>query len=133
MKRTPLKRSPIVRKTPLARTQPPKPKRKGSPRTSVEFSENTRRKARIRANFACEATNCRTPPIQHHHRRMRSQGGIGQLANDHLVCPEHHRQIHDNPDWAYRHGLLVKSHNEPVDVPVFAGCPLDCQEDHVSQ
>lgn len=48
-----------------------------------------------------------------HHRKRRTQGGDNSLANLLAVCFTDHRFIHDNPDWAYERGLMIRR-NDPV-------------------
>ena len=54
-----------------------------------------------------------------HHRKLRSQGGQDDTAN--LLCTHRtcHDRIHANPAWAYRAGLLVRSHDDPATRPVW--------------
>jgi hypothetical protein len=63
------------------------------------------------------------PHLHKHHRKMRSQGGGGQPSNILKVSPELHGMIHAHPEVAYKHGLLVKSFDDPahieVDIPAF--------------
>lgn len=53
-----------------------------------------------------------------HHRKLRSQGGTDDEANIMLVTPEQHAWIHANPEKAYELGWLVKSWQDPAEVPV---------------
>jgi len=73
------------------------------------------------------------PLLHKHHRKMRSQGGGGHPANILKVSPELHSMIHAHPEVAYRHGLLVKSFDDPalidVDVPAFLA-ELGQEHDH---
>jgi hypothetical protein len=63
-----------------------------------------------------------------HHRRMRSQGGL-HVAED-LVSlggsgtTGMHGWVHAHPAAAIRLGLIVQSHHDPLDVPVFLSVPL---------
>jgi hypothetical protein len=56
--------------------------------------------------------------IHRHHRKMRSQGGTDDPSNIMFVSPELHRFIHDNPGLSYARGWLVKSWQEPSEVPI---------------
>lgn len=48
-----------------------------------------------------------------HHRKRRSQGGDGFWGNMIELPAEVHQMVHENPEVAYQHGLLVKSHDDP--------------------
>lgn len=136
-----MKRTPLIRKTGLKRTPfkpqpprqhrtPPKPSRSG-----INFTEKIKAKARLRAGDRCEvgAPGCSGQINQYHHRRMRSQGGVGSLVNCLACCSSCHTRIHQRVEWAYRHGLLVKSWLEPHEVPVVTGCEYPCDEEHRRQ
>jgi hypothetical protein len=142
-----MKKTELVRKTPMRRTAiksttqnlkrarireaKPKPPR----RDGVNFPEKIKEKARYRAGFQCEVKgpHCNGRIEQFHHRRMRSQGGVGTLVNCLCVCGPDHTLIHQKTDWAYRHGLLVKSWLEPHEVDVHAACGTDCARNHLAQ
>ncbi len=64
---------------------------------------------RTRCNGVCEV--CGERPAEHpHHKLRRSQGGKHTLDN--LLCVDAicHRQIHDNPAWAYDQGYMIRAH-----------------------
>ena len=129
-----MKRSPLQRKTPLARSGTIKAKPRRAPkRDTVEFGETTKKKVRIRADFRCELVGCHHHIQEFHHRKMRSAGGKGTILNCLALCTVHHRSIHDNTGWSYRHGLLVKGCYEPNVVAPITGCGIDCLEDHAAQ
>jgi hypothetical protein len=96
--------------------------------SAKEFSDST--KLQVFRRYGGKCGMCGGPPEEYHHRKMRSQGGTGEYANCLLVCHRCHRQIHDNPDWAYRHGLLVRSHNHPNTVKTWLNCQISCFEKH---
>ena len=48
-----------------------------------------------------------------HHRKLRSQGGSGAWGNMIELPVAIHQMVHENPEVAYQHGLLVKSHDDP--------------------
>lgn len=56
--------------------------------------------------------------VHRHHRRMRSQGGSDDSSNIMLVTPQQHVWIHLNPAKAYEMGWLVKSWQDPAQVPI---------------
>ena len=45
----------------------------------------------------CTAEHCETPPgrCDAHHDLPWSEGGATSVANGRLLCPHHHRRIHD--------------------------------------
>jgi hypothetical protein len=101
----------------------------------VEFGEDVRSTVRRRAFGRCEvkAPGCRDGIHHYHHRLLRSHGGSGTLENCLGVCGPCHATIHANPDWAYRHGLLVRAFNQPDAVNWFNGCGPGCDENHAGQ
>lgn len=135
MKKSELKRKTPIKRAPFKRTVQREPRDRPAQRDGVKFSEKVKRKARLRAGNRCEVggPNCTGEIEQYHHRRMRSQGGLGTLSNCLCVCATDHTLIHQKPDWAYRHGLLVRSWLEPHEVPVHAHCGPGCQTSHLSQ
>ena len=62
--------------------------------------------------------------MHRHHRKLRSQGGDDSEQNIMLVSPEQHRWIHDNPAASYARGWLVKSWQDPAEVPVTGTWPI---------
>ena len=69
--------------------------------------------------------------LHKHHRKMRSQGGGGHPANILQITPDLHAWIHENPEVAYRHGLLVHSYDDPADVPIdIPGFLYELGKDH---
>jgi len=65
----------------------------------------------------CEL-GCGRPAIHTHHRKLRSQGGDESAENLLRVCLECHTRIHAEPAEAYANGWLVKSFQNPAEVPV---------------
>jgi hypothetical protein len=56
----------------------------------------TRRKAFIRARFACEVPGCRSKRcLDVHHIVFRSMGGSNKLSNLVVVCSGHHQALHE--------------------------------------
>jgi hypothetical protein len=51
-----------------------------------------------------------------HHRKRRSQGGDDSYGNIIELPPEIHEWVHREPEIAYKHGLLVHSHDNPSDI-----------------
>ncbi|MDB4960161.1 MAG: hypothetical protein JWP01_160 [Myxococcales bacterium] len=56
----------------------------------------TKRKALVRAMFACEVPGCRSKKhLDCHHIVFRSQGGSNKLSNIVILCSGHHQQLHE--------------------------------------
>lgn len=78
--------------------------------------DETRRQVEAAGGYRCQASTygfgstvpC-TPGLQIHHRRLRSQGGTHSPTNLVVLCPGHHREVHDNPARGYACGLLVRA------------------------
>lgn len=125
-----MKRTELKRKSPMRRQTA---SRKAS---KVDFSADVRALVRRRASDRCEVgiPNGCGGPIQHfHHRLLRSHGGTGTEENCLGACGRCHTAIHANPDWSYRHGLIVRSLNQPADVANWSGCAIGCDENHAGQ
>lgn len=57
-----------------------------------------------------------------HHRKRRSQGGDNSYGNIIEIPSDIHELVHQQPEIAYQHGLLVHSHDNPADIrPDVAG------------
>jgi len=56
------------------------------PRAGVEFDAKTKDLARVRAGGACEGCGAENVPLEHHHRKFKSRGGLGVVENDALLC-----------------------------------------------
>jgi hypothetical protein len=56
------------------------------------------------------------------HRVSRGQGGLWTPANGQWLCGSGttgcHGRLHANPDWAYRHGLMLRRGSNPTGIPV---------------
>jgi hypothetical protein len=61
-----------------------------------------------------------------HHRRLRSQGGHAGPTVD--LCGHCHHLCHHNVDWSHRHGLILRTGDDPS--VLVTGCSLDCRTDH---
>ena len=62
--------------------------------------------------------------LHRHHRKRRSQGGSDDEVNIMLVTPEQHDWIHRHPALSYERGWLVKSWQDPAEVPIQGEWPL---------
>ena len=121
-----MKRSGSLRRSPISRKRPSRKHPHRSMRFEAQalYESVTRRSRGI-----CEL--CRDAPAsEFHHRRMRSAGGLDIFDNlIHLCRACHHDTVHANPDWSYRHGLLLRrggtDHPDPV-----IGCWMECTMDH---
>lgn len=54
--------------------------------------------------------------VHRHHRKRRSQGGDDSYGNVVDLAPEVHELVHQEPEKAYEHGLLVRSHDDPSQI-----------------
>ena len=69
-----------------------------------------------RANGLCEAM---VPPVctfrgtDFHHRKLRSQGGVGEVNAGLLLCRACHHWVHHHPRQAEARGLIVRSMHDP--------------------
>lgn len=53
-----------------------------------------------------------------HHRQLRSQGGEHKPENGLFICHLCHDHIHKHPKESYENGWLVRSHEQPENIPV---------------
>ena len=79
-----------------------------------------------RSHGVCELLGDRPATEMHHRRRAGRVDSVENLL--HLSSYAHHGLIHANPDWSYRHGLLLRGKDSP-DL-LIVGCPLSCLIDH---
>lgn len=74
-----------------------------------------------RAMGMCEImsreTGCNGRAEHLHHRRLRSQGGEHTVENLIHICSPCHTWLHAHPAIAYTNGWLVKSTNNPREIP----------------
>lgn len=108
----------------------PKARTKKTRRLNREFSQETKETAASIVGHRCAVAHCGGRIDEFHHRQLKSSGGLGVLANCLPLCSKHHLQIHQNPDWAYRHGLMVSRYASPELQPSILWCGLSCHEDH---
>lgn len=92
-------------------TKPRKPINRVSAHQKVKLAEYARLKKQWRyivTNGTCSVAGCLNPADKSPHHVF---GRFGQLLNDTRywlpVCLQHHRQIHDQPEWARANGLLA--------------------------
>lgn len=89
----------------------------------VEFSPATRRAIYARDLGRCaRCSRALGPGANAHHRKLRSRGGLGTLANGVLLCGSGttgcHGWAHANVRAATDLGLIVASWDDPAEVPV---------------
>lgn len=53
-----------------------------------------------------------------HHRKLRSQGGQNTMSNLVAVCGPCHSHAHLHRYLAFRFGWIVKSYDDPAQVPI---------------
>lgn len=120
-----MKRVPLVRRTPLKRSQKPirrsrqSQKRKRPP----GFSEETKAFVRRRSGNKCEARaeGCTGKATQFHHRQLREHGDHRDVNCLHVCAWCHIPVIHGHPELSYVMGWLVPSYMDPAEVPVLRG------------
>lgn len=97
----------------------------------TDFSDDTKGYVRYRAGHRCEM--CRQRPIAaFHHRKLRRHGD-NTPENCLGLCDTCHHLIHnDRIEWAYRHGFLLRSWQDPAAVGVWFRCTSHCFLDHVA-
>ena len=104
-----LPRSPLARKTPLARAQRPLPRGKGiKPRSAKREAQDEDYRALV-DEIVADALVCAVcrvnPPSDPHHLLPQSSGkGRMDPENIKAVCRPCHRYIDDHPAWAMANG-----------------------------
>lgn len=105
-----MKRSPLLRKTPIRRSgrlNPVSPKRKAQKDERAEIRD----RVFARDSYRCLLWfdhNCEgglTP----HHLRKASQGGPYAVSNLVTLCAYANGLVEDEPDWTHRLGLVVRN------------------------
>lgn len=85
----------------------------------IEFPPNVREAVLRRSGGRCEAkadlSGCTDRVEHYHHRKLRSQGGLGTKVNCLGVCGPCHTHIHAHPTLAYMRGWLVRGSTQMVD------------------
>lgn len=125
-----MRRSPLTRKTPLRSRSAPKSRRKApippaTARRSAEHGMDYPEARRIvygRSGGRCEAPWCGAPlgdRMEAHHRLTR-RFGPDCPCNLLALCSRcHHAEVHEQPERARDHGLIVSRHTAvpPAEVP----------------
>lgn len=94
---------PLRRRTPL-RARSRLRERRGPRLIALQTREALVRRARGR----CERCDRMAPPLDAHHRRMRSQGGSDALENLSLLCRRCHNHVHDNRGESVADGWIIQ-------------------------
>jgi 5-methylcytosine-specific restriction protein A len=114
-----VKRSELHRNVALKRRGSLKPKRRTDPELQM-----LRPLLRARSQGRCEVQGwdrCQRQATQVHHRKRRSQGGTHDLSNLLDCCFACHALIHMSGQRAYDNGWLVRSGDNPAEIPVRTG------------
>lgn len=86
---------------------------------SVEFPAAVRAKVLTRDLNRCARCGRFIPEGAHlHHRKLRSQGGLGLVENGITLCPLCHHWVHNTVAAAKATGLIVPSWADPEVTPV---------------
>lgn len=103
--------APLKRGAPPKRHQPIIKVRRGTARSTSDFSDEVRQDLIARSNGWCEVAvpGCAGRGTQAHHRLRRAQGGKGTLKNGLWVCRACHSFIHDHPAESFERGWLIRS------------------------
>jgi hypothetical protein len=103
-RRTPLKRTPFVRRR-------PKQSKTAARSSGSDFHPSVRGIIERRSLGQCEVgvVGCTGKAHHIHHILRRSQGGTGEADNGLHVCSSCHHFIHSNPQYAYENGWLRRS------------------------
>jgi hypothetical protein len=85
----------------------------------VEFSPAIRALVLVRDLNRCVVCGLFLGDGAHlHHRKLRSQGGMGLAENGITLCFQCHSAVHASPGHAVRSGWIVPSWADPLEVPV---------------
>lgn len=89
----------------------------------MKFSELVKASVRERTQMLCDRCGLSVRHPQYHHRRPRGMGGsdntiIGLASNALLLHPNCHEWIERNRTAAVKNGWLVRSWDDPADVPI---------------
>lgn len=110
-----MKRTPLVRRTPLRRTGPLErvPIRRRRPANPIPL--DVRREVHARSRGRCEinAPGCTGTARHLHHRLPRSAGGRHTWGNLVDACVSCHAYVHANPERAYAAGWLIRRGGNP--------------------
>lgn len=121
------RRKPLVSKTPLATVTPIRRKTPLRPTRHIK-RKGPRRGFTTPVSARCIAAfpGCTGVATDRHHRKRRRSGDHSPENRCDLCSHCHHTVIHRNPQWAYAHGWLVHSWEQPGQVPLLFGCSPGC-------
>lgn len=108
MKRTPLRRlTPLRGGRPLDRTTPLARRSKRQAKRDQAYAV-VRVQALIRDGGRCQRYGCCAEATDVHHRRGRVGADLTDLELLVSLCRACHDEVHANPAWAYRVGLMLR-------------------------
>lgn len=118
-----VKRTPLVRKTPMRARRKPLPPRGDTTGPGTPWAQ-VRLLACTRAGGVCERCGDPFPAyvtdrgeivwtFDGHHRKLRSQGGPDTIVNCAALCRTCHEWAHRNPEKARERGLIVPREHDP--------------------
>lgn len=118
-----MKRTPLVRRTPLKRSPVKRSRQSQKRKRPVGFTEETKASVRRRSGNRCEARaeGCTGRATHFHHRKLRRFGDHSEANCLHVCAWCHISVIHENPELSFVMGWMVPSYQEPEDVRVLYG------------
>lgn len=94
------------------------------------FPDDVKTNVRKRAGWKCEL--CGAAPIEEfHHRKLRRHGNHEEENCLGLCLKCHHLVHNDRAKWAYAHGLLLYSWQDPATTGAWLNCTSLCMIEHV--
>lgn len=68
----------------------------------------------LKKHYQCQVKGCNNASQCVHHKAGRIGENLTDVRKFLAVCFEHHRQIEDNPDWAYENNYSESRLNQPA-------------------
>ena len=110
------RKKPLVRRTPL-RTRPNRARALLSA-TAAALWDERRAEVYRRCGGLCEGCGGALRGFDAHHRKLRSRGGTDEMDNVVALHRSCHEWVHANPHAATDLGLMVRSTDDPAQIPL---------------